>query len=359
MIVIVLSEFGSSGSMFSFDGSFGSVFVDLVGRTAPFSAVIFFSSAAPVAFFASPFFPAVATDVVDFIDPAEGDLRNVGVFVPLAPFASDADGLRARAAALDGGPLVLDTALASDDLRGRLFPRAGATTLALLRTEAADAAEVLLARLAAVSRAAEPFFEDEEILDAALLELVAETLDNDEDGRTCEAAPGGRKFILPTGVPAFRRIVEACERTEATDPAADFGRWTFRALLWLTLFTLAASLTSFVREATVPRARGVRGCDATDDAKEVVDVLSALSSASSSAPDAFDIALGARCMLGVALREDDGANFESGLLSFRSRSEAVVSLEETRLVVDPATLRATLRIDAPEELSRPDPGGPR
>lgn len=85
-------------------------------------------------------------------------------------------------------------------------------------------------------------------------------------------------------------------------------------------------------------------------------MFSALSSASSSTPDK---ALGARCTLGVLLLEDDGANFESGLLSLRSRSDAVVSLEETRLVVDPATLRATLRIEAAEDISLPDPGGPR
>ena len=69
--------------------------------------------------------------------------------------------------------------------------------------------------------------------------------------------------------------------------------------------------------------------------------------------------LGARCTLGLPLLEDEGANFESGLLSFRSRSDAVVRRDDTRLVVDPATLRATLRIEAPEELSLPDPGGPR
>lgn len=90
------------------------------------------------------------------------------------------------------------------------------------------------------------------------------------------------------------------------------------------------------------------------------EVLSALSATSSSAAEAFDKTLGARCTLGVPLLEDEGANFESGRLSFRSRSDAVVSLEDTRLVVEPATLRATLRIEAPEELSLPeDPGGPR
>lgn len=69
--------------------------------------------------------------------------------------------------------------------------------------------------------------------------------------------------------------------------------------------------------------------------------------------------LGARWTLGVALREDDGANFESGRLSLRSRSDAVVSLEETRLVVEPAILRAALRIETAEEVSRAVPGGPR
>ena len=90
-----------------------------------------------------------------------------------------------------------------------------------------------------------------------------------------------------------------------------------------------------------------------------MEVSSALSAASSSAPEAFDNTLGARWTLGVPLLEDEGANFESGRLSFRSRSDAVVSLEDTRLVVEPATLRATLRIEAPDELSLPDPGGPR
>lgn len=53
-------------------------------------------------------------------------------------------------------------------------------------------------------------------------------------------------------------------------------------------------------------------------------------------------------MLKLVLRDDDGANFESGLLSFRSRSVAVVKRDDARLVVE-ATLRATLLTDAPED----------
>ena len=116
------------------------------------------------------------------MEPAEGDLRSVGVFVPdlSGPFVPD-DGLLARAATLDG---PVDLALASDERRGRLFDSAGATGLVVLRTDARDVAEAFLALEAAVSRVAGPFLDVEDTFEVALLELDTETFERDEDGRS-------------------------------------------------------------------------------------------------------------------------------------------------------------------------------
>lgn len=64
--------------------------------------------------------------------------------------------------------------------------------------------------------------------------------------------------------------------------------------------------------------------------------------------EAFDKALGALCTFGLTLLRVEGASFESGLLSFLSRSVAVVRRDDARLAVD-ATLLATLLTEALED----------
>lgn len=175
-MVILLLVFGNSDAIFSFDGTLGSVFVDLERCTAAFCASAFFSPVASSFIF----LPAVATEVVDFMEPTEGDLRSVGVFVPDLSPPFDADALTARIAILD----AVDFVLASDERRGRLFEKAGATGLAALRTDAVEVADALLAREEAVSRVADAFLDVEDTFEAPLLELDIETFESEDEGRS-------------------------------------------------------------------------------------------------------------------------------------------------------------------------------
>lgn len=223
LIVIVLLVFpGSSGLRFSFEGGDGNGFAALTG-SLPFWA----------AGFAAALRLLGVADAVDRMDVDDGVFRNAVDFSGVVftfgtgfgvPFGVCVDAFLTR-------EVATDVVLASEGRLGLVLAEEGKAGVGapgdrdvVLRpadvdvVESVEEVEILRDRPAIDSRAV---LKADDVVDVSL----RLDIDNVDEGRG-EGGAGGRSVDWPVVPAAFLRIVDACDRTDDTDAAEDFGRCT-------------------------------------------------------------------------------------------------------------------------------------
>ena len=206
-----------SGFIFSFDGGEGgNGFVGLAG-SLPFSDD--FTARLPA-----------ETEAVDRTEVDDGVFLNAVAFSGVVrvtglvvPFAVCVDAFRARDVATEAVLASEGRLPLADEAEARAGAGAFGDRDVTLRAELEVVEEVDILRVRAresrLDTDSRAVLNAEEAVDVSLL------LDIDKvDGGRDDGDGGGRRVVFSA---AFLRIVDACERTEVTDAADDFGRCTF------------------------------------------------------------------------------------------------------------------------------------